>query len=105
MAACASRSMSGHVYEATAWPVLKKASIPVAMPHQSSTIRSGLSGWLYIGMSPRDEGGSWVTAWCGACHGVSLGGVGGVVSAGQLGIGLDRLRSPVSVVAPRDVCD
>ena len=41
----------------------------------------------------------------GGDPGVSPGRVGGDVSAGQLGIGLVGWRSPVSVVAPRYVCD
>ena len=62
MIACASGSMSDHVYEATVWPALRKASRLEAMPPQSSTRFSGLSGGLYRGMSSREEGGSWVVA-------------------------------------------
>ena len=50
MAVCASGSMSAHVYEATAWPALRIASSPVAMPPRSSTKCRGLWGRVYLGM-------------------------------------------------------
>jgi len=103
--AYASGSMSDHVYEATVWPALRKSSRPVAMPPQSSTSRSGLSGGLYRGMSSREEGGSWVVVWCWGGPGISLGGVGGFVSDGQCGIDLVGRMSPISAVTPLGVCE
>ena len=49
-AVCASGSMSAHVYEVTAWPALRTASCPVAMPPQSSTMCRGFEGRVYLGM-------------------------------------------------------
>jgi hypothetical protein len=56
VAACASGSMSAHVYEATAWPALRTASSPVAMPPQSSTMCRGLEGRVYLVMSACEAG-------------------------------------------------
>ncbi len=47
VAVCASGLMSAHEYEATLWPVLSRASSPVAIPAQISTTWRGLSGMLY----------------------------------------------------------
>ena len=53
---CASGSMSAHEYEATAWPALRTASSPVAMPPQSSTMCRGREGRVYLGVSASEAG-------------------------------------------------
>ena len=54
VAACASESISNHVYDVTEWPDAKNTSISVAIPPQSSTRCSGLLGSMSSGMFGRD---------------------------------------------------
>ena len=47
VAVCASGLMSAQEYEAMLWPVLSRASNPVAIPAQISTTWRGLFGMSY----------------------------------------------------------
>ena len=100
---CASGSMFAHVYEATAWPALRIASSPVAMPPQSSTKWMGLWGRVYLGMFASGAGGRGVSLVEGIRVIVALGG--GVVretDVGQTGRGrIGRAEGEVFGGPPR----
>ena len=83
-----SRSLSGHVQEGTSCLAFRNASIPVAIPPQSSIMCTGLRGKVNSGRFARD-GGSEEVAGLGGIS-IPLEGVCGADAAEQVGTGRTR---------------
>jgi hypothetical protein len=103
VASCASGSISDHGYDATAWPVFRNASSPVAIPPQSSTRCSGILGSRNSGKFASEGGlcgcrdsflGVWMAHWEAFAELLLVGNSARVVSGGSLGVRCARAVVP-----------